>query len=49
MHSASISVFNGLTYSDPIYGHGHIPEVSNTFLRKWSLGIYGLCAYFGLI
>lgn len=46
MHSASISVFNGLMYSDPIYGHG----ISNLFFRKWStLGFCGLYAYFGVI
>lgn len=47
MHSASGFVFDGLTYSDPIYGHGHIHGVSNPFFRKWStLGFCGLYACF---
>lgn len=50
MHSASGFVFNGLTYSDPIYGHGHIHGVSNPFFRKWStLGFCGFYAYFGVM
>lgn len=50
MHSASGFVFNGLMYSDPIYGHGHIHGVSNPFFRKWStLGFCGLYAYFGVM